>query len=197
MCSTRNAIVGAVFFGAIANVLAASELPTVYGIKLGTPQNLPSCKDQSIQNWAKGWLEYKEACYNVLNEGRPEWLQVKFPSDERPDLASGGEIGLTVRDDLVHSIHWGTKGVFDAQDKIIAALKKKFGTPTKSEKSIIQTQQGATYDGWNLRWDRPGYVVHYSTMNFARLPHIGNVTIRTKDEERRSEESSASAKRPL
>lgn len=199
--NTRSVIAvvfGGLLFGITPYVRATTgELPTVYGIKLGGPQALPNCKEKSVQNWAKGWLEYKEACYSVLIEGKSEWLKVTFPSDETPALASGGELGLTVRDEIVHSIHWGTKGVFDAQDEIIASLKKKFGAPTKTEKSIIQTQQGASYDGWKLRWDRPGYVVHYSTMNFARLPHIGNVTIRTKDEERRIEETSAAAKRPL
>lgn len=196
--NTRSviAVIFGAIFGMVPNVVAAGEMPTIYGIKLGGPQTLPSCNDKSVQNWANGWLEYNTACYGVLVEGK-EWLHVKFPPDERPALASRGELGLTVRDGIVHSIHWGTKGVFDAQDEIIAALKKKFGAPTKVEKSSIQTQQGVTYDGWKLRWDRPDYVVHYSTMNFARLPNIGNVTIRTKDEERQSEESPTAVKRPL
>lgn len=185
---------GIVLLGVSVSAVAAGGLPLVYGIQLGGAQTLPSCNDKAVQDSSKGWVEYTQACSIVLLEGRPEWLQVKFPLAERPALSSNGEVGLTVRDGVIHSIQWGTKGVYDARE-VVAALKKKFGTPSKTEKSAIQTPQGVVFDGWVMKWERPGYVVHYATIGFARLLHEGSVSVRTLQEERRTEE--AASKRAL
>jgi len=101
-----------------------------------------------------------------------------------------------MRDETVQALQWGTRGVYDVQD-VVPALKAKFGQPTKAEKLTIRSQQGATFDGWTLRWDRPGYVVHYSSQNAFRHLEAGNVIIRTADEERRAVAESPETKRPL
>ena len=162
------------------NPAFSSDLPTVYGIQLGGTLTLPNCSE-ALSEISHGYRKIKEACYEVKLESLPEWLSVQFPMEEMPDLPNGNEISLMVRDNIVHRIGWGTRGVYDSAP-VIEALRKKFGKPTSAKRAKIRDEKGIEYDEWVMEWVRPSYVVIYETINFARLLNTGTVAAYTHEE---------------
>ncbi len=180
----------------------ADDLPTVYGFMLGSQPTLPSCADDAARELTKspGIIYYKVACFEKNDFSTPENLSIVFPSDETPSLADGGKISLGIYEGTIQTISWSTRGVYDA-DKVIDALTKKFGKPTRTNKTPIVSMKGQQFLSWSVTWKRTGFLVNYETISFLEQINHGVVRIATDSAEKRRllehEKRQSAKKNPL
>jgi len=152
----------------IAALLAAAQLPSVFGLQLGAPVSLPTCQPEMI---------YDQPSTDLYKEDQPQTCQtpvktnaiwyypqgkVIFPIKSMPEIMGYQEVTTFVIDGKVEGLSFATLGP-SVDDQIIRRLSDKFGKPTfvgedagNPRARFIAAKQA--------RWEAAGYWVEYHNM---------------------------------
>ena len=142
---------------------------TIFGIRLGETLPFIECPKEFGPRNALGYMifsypsrpcferEYgKQAEENgALSNG---WINVKFPSRERPALGAGWR--LLMVDANVEGMSIRTLGI-DGQEQELEALKGKFGEPTRLLTSSVKNLAGAQFNSFTATWQAKEYNVRF------------------------------------
>lgn len=154
-------------FGILALVAAASaqpELPTVFGVQLGTPITLPECervKDRfpSSDGKKRPYAAVQSHTCHLLSPNDATVGGIRFLPEELPLIVKADYAVTRVIDGNVESIGVSTLG-FMHVDEIMRQLKEKFGQPTHTaiEPKIFGSVSAPSL---TAEWEKDTYRVEY------------------------------------
>lgn len=162
-------ILGLLATGVSAQSKAAEQ--SVFGLSLGEKLAMPECPhetkggvnlyiDTSAVAAFDGRTLSKQTCFEhwdtalVGQPARTEKVGIEFPEGESPSIAA--KVSALVIDGLLESVFFSTAG-FSTQDQVLVALRKKYGTPTKTSETKKQNALGAVFSS------------HFAVWKFANL----------------------------
>jgi len=144
----------------------------VFGIKLGSPLNLPECKGIVLYDeyeMEKPHLPLDKVCYQVgpfktmTDESQGVLRWVNFPYEEQPNIVKGWTITVTIINGKVEGVAFPTAGV-DSDTLVLSTLKKKYGEPKKLTTAKVQNRMGAVFDSITAVWSFSNLVVAFESV---------------------------------
>lgn len=161
----------------IAMLLAAAELPAIFGLQLGAPVALPECRhrESSSNLYEENPAVICRTPVTTFETWHYPQGSVIFPIDKVPLLAANSEVTTFVIDGKLEGLTFPTHGP-DVTDAIIQQLTEKFGRPTYVGDDVSNGGFNS-FPPKQARWESPGLFVEYH--NMTRNKHYGWVRIET------------------
>jgi hypothetical protein len=163
----------AVLLQAAADAGPSSPYPSVFGIQMMAPINIPECRISPVV------LKHPEAftrdsfsdrydystntlCYKRIGARggsteilANEALNIAFPSNQEPQLASA--VSAEIIDGRVQGVSFSTYGIA-VQDLVLSSLEQKFGKPQNLTTTDKQNGFGAKFNVTNASWKLPNEI---------------------------------------
>jgi len=155
-----SAILVAMMIGAHYRTATAAEAgPTVFGVQLGEPLNVPECPKDASGHYALITTNRDSVCALRKNVIHKAWgsddIDIEFPNNAAPDYVKLESFSVSLIDGAVESIAFATNGL-SSQVSVLHALDEKFGKPSRLQREIVQNEFGAKFSRVNATWNRPG-----------------------------------------
>jgi hypothetical protein len=173
-------ILGFTLAAALSSAASASDI-SIFGLELGKPFALPECGSSG----GTYLLEHRTVCYERMDYSpgkgirlSQDTVHVGWPESKKPDLLPDADASLraTIINGTLERLEFGTLG-YESQQRDLAALTEKFGTPSAISKPILQNSFGATAQAIRAEWRVGDITVTYDSM--TKFMGWGSVNIET------------------
>lgn len=172
------------------------DIHTVFGIALGQPVTVPECRRE--RNYFDGYSLDEKNCYkrpanfrdcSVISSGH---ATIELRVSELPIWIKSPSIGVRVINGNIETIKIKTRGI-DYQEDIFAALTKKYGKPSYTQKANVKNKLGASFESMNATWKVGDVSIMF--LGVAGLIDEGHIEISTKIGEAASDADDARSNR--
>ncbi|MEQ1605406.1 MAG: hypothetical protein ABL999_11125 [Pyrinomonadaceae bacterium] len=144
---------------------------SVFGIKLGSPLELPECR--GFKTFDEYEIEkpmrlteircFQFGPFKSMDESKPVYRWVVFPFAEKIIIAKDGYVTVTIMDGKVEGLSFKTAGV-DSDSVVLSDLKAKYGAPSSIVPAKVQNRMGATFDKVTAVWQFSNLIVGFESV---------------------------------
>ena len=153
--------------------------PTVMGLELGAPLDLPPCKMKVRHGVPLPAPGQVGTCVEAPRKDTDLPVPVRtvwFAADRAPAIVVGRYVRAIEADGRLEGLQFHTAGA-DTQDAVLAALTDKFGTPAARDNKRVMSDAGVAQNAIIADWAPAGLHVHMEGV--ADHDYLGLVAIDT------------------